>query len=453
MVFLETTTFFGRLHPLLVHLPIGFLIIAILLSFLNSFKEKGLHSILKLVWILSFVSTLMSAFMGWLLSQNGHYIEQKLSLHQWTGFLLVLLSGLGWLFHSGILQSTKILIRSNSVLILLLLFIVGHLGGSLTHGENYLYEHAPDPIKKVFVSKTKAPLIKTPVDSVQVYEQLIFPLFEAKCIACHNQEISRGGLVMSEVSGLFKGGKSGAAIVSKNLEKSLAFNRVIRTQEDEKFMPPTGTPLSYEEIQLLEWWITAGAPLETSLAELTAPKGIQKLLLSKYALDTRPKPWFEKVELPSIPEEKLLLLEQHQFSYRALSAANNLLDIRFLGNEISEKELSVLEPIAPYITWLNLSNSKLTSEAFETIKKMENLTRLQLQQNPINTFQLSPLASLEHLEILNLHSTQVDDGVFDLVRALGSLKKVYLWNTRVTRRQLENQKSLFQTTELVGLLE
>jgi len=258
---------------------------------------------------------------------------------------------------------------------------------------------------------------------------------------------------MSEVSGLFKGGKSGAAIVSKNLEKSLAFNRVIRTQEDEKFMPPTGTPLSYEEIQLLEWWITAGAPLETSLAELTAPKGIQKLLLSKYALDTRPKPWFEKVELPSIPEEKLLLLEQHQFSYRTLSAANNLLDIRFLGNEISEKELSVLEPIAPYITWLNLSNSKLTSEAFETIKKMENLTRLQLQQNPINTFQLSPLTSLEHLEILNLHSTQVDDGVFDLVRALGSLKKVYLWNTRVTRRQLENQKSLFQTTELVGLLE
>jgi len=296
-------------------------------------------------------------------------------------------------------------------------------------------------------------LVKTPVDSVQVYEQLIFPLFEAKCVACHNQEISRGGLVMSEVSGLFKGGKSGAAIVSKNLDKSLAFNRVIRTQEDEKFMPPSGTPLSYEEIQLLEWWITAGAPLETSLAELKVPKGIQKLLLSKYALDTRPKPWFEKVELPSIPEEKLLLLEQNQFSYRTLSATNNLLDIRFLGNEISEKELSVLEPIAPYITWLNLSNSKLTSEAFETIRKMENLTRLQLQQNPLKTFQLSSLTSLEHLEILNLHSTQVDDGVFDLVRAVGSLKKVYLWNTRVTPRQLENQKSLFQTTELVGLLE
>jgi len=258
---------------------------------------------------------------------------------------------------------------------------------------------------------------------------------------------------MSEVSGLFKGGKSGAAIVSKNLDKSLAFNRVIRTQEDEKFMPPSGTPLSYEEIQLLEWWITAGAPLETSLAELKVPKGIQKLLLSKYALDTRPKPWFEKVELPSIPEEKLLLLEQNQFSYRTLSATNNLLDIRFLGNEISEKELSVLEPIAPYITWLNLSNSKLTSEAFETIRKMENLTRLQLQQNPLKTFQLSSLTSLEHLEILNLHSTQVDDGVFDLVRAVGSLKKVYLWNTRVTPRQLENQKSLFQTTELVGLLE
>ena len=32
MIFLDTLTFFGRLHPLLVHLPIGFLIIAVLIS-------------------------------------------------------------------------------------------------------------------------------------------------------------------------------------------------------------------------------------------------------------------------------------------------------------------------------------------------------------------------------------------------------------------------------------
>ena len=99
MNFLEISIFFGRLHPLLVHLPIGFLILAVVLSSLQIERNTTFNRILRLIWILSFISALFSALMGWLLAQNGHYIQEALSLHQWTGIALVFFSALGWIFN------------------------------------------------------------------------------------------------------------------------------------------------------------------------------------------------------------------------------------------------------------------------------------------------------------------------------------------------------------------
>ena len=95
MYSLDLSTFFGRLHPLVVHLPIGFLILAVFFSSWkiksNSRRYKGV----QIIWLLSFLSALGAAFSGWLLAQNGYYIEAELNKHQWTGILLVLLSFFG----------------------------------------------------------------------------------------------------------------------------------------------------------------------------------------------------------------------------------------------------------------------------------------------------------------------------------------------------------------------
>ena len=48
-----------------------------------------------------------------------------------------------------------------------------------------------------------------------IYNQ---PLFNNKCVACHN-EIIKGGLNMTTSLNLLDGGKSGAAIVPKIQEK------------------------------------------------------------------------------------------------------------------------------------------------------------------------------------------------------------------------------------------
>ena len=142
MIILEISNFFGRLHPLLVHLPIGFLILALVLSSLKIERNTTFDRILRLIWLLSFISALFSALMGWLLAQNGHYIQEALSLHQWTGIALVFFSALGWIFNLKVFNIKTFLKKINNGLIVIFLFIVGHLGGTLTHGDNYLYEFA-----------------------------------------------------------------------------------------------------------------------------------------------------------------------------------------------------------------------------------------------------------------------------------------------------------------------
>jgi len=84
MIGLDLAAFFGRLHPLLVHLPIGFILLALLFD-LKWFKDKGTRfNFLKIIWFLAFISSFFSALMGWLLAQNGYYIDADLTPHQYT---------------------------------------------------------------------------------------------------------------------------------------------------------------------------------------------------------------------------------------------------------------------------------------------------------------------------------------------------------------------------------
>ena len=170
MIFLDTLTFFGRLHPLLVHLPIGFLIIAVLISGKRDDRSINFNRFVSFIWFLSFISSAFTALMGWLLAQNGHYIEDAIDPHKWTGIVLVILSGLGWVFHIGNFKVDKIILKANNILIVFLLIIVGHLGGSLTHGENYLYEYAPDILKDILIQKNKKITFEDqPLDSIRIF--------------------------------------------------------------------------------------------------------------------------------------------------------------------------------------------------------------------------------------------------------------------------------------------
>src|SRR5579859_5382198 len=61
----------------------------------------------------------------------------------------------------------------------------------------------------------------------------VMQLLEARCMRCHDQGKSRGGLNLSTRDGLLRGGDTGPAIVSGAAAKSLLYQLVTRTRSEE----------------------------------------------------------------------------------------------------------------------------------------------------------------------------------------------------------------------------
>ena len=85
--------FFGRIHPLVVHLPIGFLLLAALAEFSTLWsKFQPLKPFTHFLWGFGSIGALFSVLFGYFLSLSGDYNEETLFLHQWSGIGLFLFS-------------------------------------------------------------------------------------------------------------------------------------------------------------------------------------------------------------------------------------------------------------------------------------------------------------------------------------------------------------------------
>lgn len=127
--------FFGRLHPLLVHLPIGILILAVCLHFLGcrpAFNTIG--PVLPILWFAGSVSAVLACLAGFLLQLSGDYEADAVTTHQYLGIALAVFSVLLFLLPRYLAIKP---LQTPAVLILLfLLTATGHYGSSLTHGED-----------------------------------------------------------------------------------------------------------------------------------------------------------------------------------------------------------------------------------------------------------------------------------------------------------------------------
>ena len=89
------------------------------------------------------------------------------------------------------------------------------------------------------------------------YEEHVLPILRDKCIACHNQDKKRGGLILSNYTSLMEGGSSGAAVKPGDADNSLLYRLVAHKQEPH--MPPNSPRLPAETLAVFEKWIQGGA--------------------------------------------------------------------------------------------------------------------------------------------------------------------------------------------------
>jgi uncharacterized membrane protein len=436
----DASLFIGRFHPLIVHLPIGFLLLAIVFYFI-SFSDRFSNLKNSIVYILLFgaISALMSVVVGLLLASKGGYNEEVLSWHKWLAIALVIISFSLWAWFIWGNRNT-IITASLMSTVLLLITVTGHLGGTLTHGERYVFEYAPDFIRNQFLVNNGIVIDELPQDSdsILLYNDLIRPVFDQKCISCHNNNNKSGGLNLIHLDSLLKGSDNGDVVISGNVLKSEIFKRVTMNPNDRKFMPPNGIPLSYTETLLIQEWINKGLDTTLVISDDNLSSEVKSRIQLSFGLDTRRKSFVEKLRLLPLEEEIIGELRNNGFAVKKISNDLNLIDVKSMDS-ITVEKLELLNTVKGHIVWLDLSGSAINDMLIEYLANFENLVRLDLHNNPITN--VKSLTNLEHLEVLNLHSTKVKDDILPDIEKFKSLKSLYLWQTEVSEAAVDSLRT------------
>lgn len=426
--------FIGRFHPLIVHFPIVLILLPLALEVLIYFgKNESLASYRPWMLAIAIVSGLGAVVAGYFLYATGGYEGEMVDNHLWGGVSVILLMLIASLFLWQNKKGHPIYYRLYLLALLIAngwLVYTGHLGGSLTHGETYLSEVFP-------FFRPSAPISQKPQEELLVYEDILQPVFEVKCISCHNKNKKKGGLIMTTLAALQEGGKSEKTpITPGDLAKSELFTRIALEETEDEHMPPSGKPqMSEHEIILLKWWIEKGADPEQKLGQLTEnpeiAQAVEKLLpeigraqviqLEKKEerdkLQKQVQPIAEKYGMVLVPDPD----DSLHFS----------LSMKIPPSKITDNMLAEIQPYAEAFSRISLVSAEITDEGLYYLSRMPNLKTLILAGTCVKGEGLDYLTALPNLEVLNLSHTDISDEDVLKISQMPALKKVYLLDTRV----------------------
>lgn len=438
-------TFIAHLHPLLVHLPIGFIII----GFLTDWHQKNNNSVSRdklstFIWGMSALASILAMGTGVVALRSGYYEGLNMFIHLICGYGIAAVCTFIWFtkwknksFFSG----------QNAILKTLLgigLVVGGHYGGSLTHGE----EHMPLPFDP------KSDLTKIDLsakDSINLYEDVIKVIFDQKCNRCHEEDDARGRLIMTTQEGLLSDKFGDPAIAPNDLKNSAAYKRMSLSPWHKRHMPPSGPPVTYKEKKVIEWWILNGAPFTGKLRDMEIDKETKAFLADEYGIDLTKKSFYEKANIDPIDPERFKVIDDQNFNVTKLAASNNFLDVSNHGQSknLSKERIDALVGAKEHITWLNLSDTDLDDSGLEALGQLENLTKLNINRTKVTDAGLDAIANLERLIMLNLYGTSITDAGLDKIANLKSLESLYLWQTQTTDEGIEKLKASLPNCEIV----
>lgn len=446
------TLFIGRFHPLLVHLPIGILLVAVLFDWLSkNEKYAKLSTAVGALYFLGGIGAVLSCLTGYLLSSSGEYEGALLDRHQWMGIGVAAVALLMWGLRILNLQQQTWTTSILSLGLFGLISWTGHLGGSLTHGEDYLFVHAPEPLRTWALGESE-PIV--PIQNVQealVYQDIVVPMLKKSCYKCHSEKKQKGKLRLDTPEFLAKGGKSQKAVVKAGVPtESELIKRLLLPRADEKHMPPSRKDeLNEAQIKLLQWWITQGADYEAKVKTLSQPESVQPLLLALEHPTEQTTSDYENIEASPADPQAIEALKAAQVVVLPIGTKSNLLSINFVNVEqVGLDELRLLEAVPEQVVWLRLSNSTVTDEALKIIAQLPNLTKLYLNHTPITDAGLAHLLELKHLSYLNLVATNTTVEGIAALATLPALRTLYLYKTQTSSADKQALIQLLENIEV-----
>ncbi|QDH77903.1 ribonuclease inhibitor [Echinicola soli] len=435
----DLSLFLGRFHPLIVHLPIGFILLAFLMEALSRIpKFRHLGGSVSFVLLLGILSAVGAAVFGYLLSLSGEYQGATLDWHLWLGIGTIVLASIALLLKTKGIPNAYLPVLFGAVVCL---SFTGHLGGNLTHGSDYLVKYMPNPMRKVVGLPPKAndeDHVIANLEEAIIFDDVIKPITDAKCESCHNPEKTKGDLRLDTKEGFQKGGENGPVFTAGKPANSELIKRIKLPQDHDDVMPPEGKkPLSKDEILLMEWWIENEASFDKKVAETTPTPEVQEILDALVNPKSKTiNPVFAQ-DIPPASEEDLKELRKHGFSAAPISSEIPLLQVSYLNTSapLSKEQLKTLVNHSKQIIWLNLSKTKLDDGLdFGFLEDFEHLAELHLDHTAIQDEDLNAIQKMQWLEYLNLYGSGISDAGIKKLHRLQHLKSIYLWKTATTEK-------------------
>lgn len=434
-VFLQVS---GRMHPLILHFPLTLLFVGILLEYLstrNRFHHPAVDAITWCVFYLFALSAALTALFGFFLYEEGTYLGREVMLHKWLGIAVSLFA----VFIIWI-KSRPFPVTYYVTLGLCVVSVVaaGHFGAEVTHGKGFLTE----PLR----NRSSAVAQIENADSAVVFRDVIQPIFNEKCLNCHNANRAKGDLILTDYESMMEGGEHKDGVVPGKAEKSILYKYISLPMEDSLHMPPKDKlQLDREEIRLIGWWINTGADPAVKYVSLPKADSIQPIMLAKF----HPKSGLDLLNIPFVDYDEIEGLNNPYRTVQQISATQPYVAV-FLGSkkDFASKDIEELAPVSRQIVSIDLGNSEVKDADLKNLEPFTHLQKLYLQNTGVGDEGVKRLNEFRYLETLNLSGTKITSQTVEQVSKWKELKKLYLYNTAVPEALLASLKDTHPDLEI-----
>ncbi len=434
-MFLTITEFIGHFHPLLVHLPIGILLIALLLQWVSA-KEKfqSYYAPVPFLLLCGMISAIAACISGYFLSISDDYNKGIVGWHKWMGISVAVVSVLLYAKERKVRIAHQL--KFLSFVLFILIMITGHLGGLLTHGSDYL----TGPLADIFSEGKSTNMTIKPVPNVQeaiAYNDVVQPIFQTRCYSCHGPNKQKGKLRLDDSTSIMKGGEDGPVIDLHNADKSEMIKRLLLPVDNEDHMPPKEKPQPSEsQVTLLHWWISTGAEFNKRVKDLNQPENLKPILL---ALQEVPEVEMKLSSVPDAPVEQaptaiIEKLREKGVIILPVANASNYLSASFVTDSlITTEELDHLIALKKQLIWLKIGFTNLTDEKMAKVKELSGLTKLSIEHTSVTDKGIAELKLNKKLQYLNVVGTNVTAKGLLQLKDLKELHNVYVYRTNINQ--------------------
>ncbi len=440
----------GRMHPLLVHFPIGLVLAAAAVEAWRwARRERGVSEFTSVAMLLAALSAVGAVATGWINAwQEGQDASSTLSLHSWLGTAMAaVLLAAAWKTRrrdeppastEARLAPARVLTMASALGI----GLAGHFGGELVHGEGYVEKalfaalgmdgsdggadaaRSEVAIESDGSTSASAAVVVRAVKAGTVdFQTQVLPIFESRCFECHGNGKRKGGLAMDSAASMTKADDDGVAVKAGEPDASLIVQRIMLPASDPDSMPPEGERLTDAERDLIRTWIKEGGVMEAVAAGVAAAPGAVKGAAPSLDAD-----------LSRRAAEVAQALRARGVIAQPLAQDDPRLDINasLATPPFTDADLAMLQPAAQAIVNLNLARSQVTDAGVAGLKGFDGLESLRLDSTGVGDAALACVAAMPRLKVLNVHSTKVTDAGLAALKQATALERVYAWNSQVT---------------------